>query len=351
MVARKRKPTIFIGSCGDEEPRQDMQKIVDLIKQCGCAEPRPWSRPGVLRMLELPGDGVLRNTEICDFGLFLLTPDDAVVRRSGRNPSAENKPRANVILELGIFLGSVGKERVFILAKGDRADDLMPTDFKGVIIEYYNTDGELRDKVNLIAAKINALKSCCPNHAQRIRVLEQLDSLTALYKSKSRTLTNSVGFLSATRIIRNAAHNYALARAMIKRGLDKGMLVYETTNSNNDESYEEYFLKRIVAQKRNGKGARLCRIFSGPVNEQIVIDFTTVAESTHEKWATPHELSGWPHDLLVNVPQQDDGGQPEALIGISATNENTWMALHTTSVEVVNYLAQTCEIAINAGNK
>ena len=62
------------------------------------------------------------------FAIILLTPDDM-----GKSKDADNyQPRArqNVILELGYFMGKLGRNRVCAFKLGDLE---IPTDFSGVI--------------------------------------------------------------------------------------------------------------------------------------------------------------------------------------------------------------------------
>ncbi|MCY3829138.1 MAG: nucleotide-binding protein [Rhodospirillaceae bacterium] len=63
------------------------------------------------------------------FAVVLLTPDDVGALAENRN---ELKPRArqNVILELGFFLGQLGRELVCPLVKGDVET---PSDYDGVV--------------------------------------------------------------------------------------------------------------------------------------------------------------------------------------------------------------------------
>lgn len=44
-----------------------------------------------------------------DFALLVLTPDDVLTTRGERHPS----PRDNVLFELGLFMGRLGRERAF----------------------------------------------------------------------------------------------------------------------------------------------------------------------------------------------------------------------------------------------
>lgn len=63
------------------------------------------------------------------FAVVLLTPDDF----GGSNAAPDaRRPRArqNVILELGFFIGKLGRERVCALYKGDVE---IPSDFSGIL--------------------------------------------------------------------------------------------------------------------------------------------------------------------------------------------------------------------------
>ncbi|MFN0096101.1 MAG: TIR domain-containing protein [Dehalococcoidia bacterium] len=63
------------------------------------------------------------------FAILIFTPDDIHVRSDGARPG----PRDNVLLELGLFLGRLGSERVFVVH--DRTKDLrIPTDLSGVTL-------------------------------------------------------------------------------------------------------------------------------------------------------------------------------------------------------------------------
>lgn len=61
------------------------------------------------------------------FSLVLMTPDD-IGSLSGENDSP--RARQNVIFELGFFIGSLGRERVRVLKKGEIE---IPSDYSGVV--------------------------------------------------------------------------------------------------------------------------------------------------------------------------------------------------------------------------
>jgi predicted nucleotide-binding protein len=70
-----------------------------------------------------------RNANKSAFAIILLTPDD--FGYSAKDGPDEAKPRArqNVVLELGYFIGKLGRERTCALYKGVAA----PSDFDGVV--------------------------------------------------------------------------------------------------------------------------------------------------------------------------------------------------------------------------
>jgi predicted nucleotide-binding protein len=63
------------------------------------------------------------------FAVVLLTPDD-VGARKGEENKLQNRARQNVLLELGYFLGKLGRSRVCALKRGDTE---VPSDFEGVV--------------------------------------------------------------------------------------------------------------------------------------------------------------------------------------------------------------------------
>jgi len=72
------------------------------------------------------------------FAIVLLTPDDEGFKK-GETP----KPRArqNVVLELGYFIGRLGRERVCALIRGNVE---IPSDFGGVVYEQFDESGGWR---------------------------------------------------------------------------------------------------------------------------------------------------------------------------------------------------------------
>ena len=76
-----------------------------------------------------------------------MTPDDEGCAR-GERPSP--RARQNVILELGYFIGRLGRDKVCALKKGDME---IPSDFMGVVWENMDQNGAWQQK---LARELNA---------------------------------------------------------------------------------------------------------------------------------------------------------------------------------------------------
>ncbi|MDE2911907.1 MAG: nucleotide-binding protein [Paracoccaceae bacterium] len=77
------------------------------------------------------------------FAEVLLTPDD-MGGHNDRQPELKPRTRQNVILELGFFLGKLGRQRVCPLVKGDKE---MPSDYDGVVYTRLDDAGTWKTKL------------------------------------------------------------------------------------------------------------------------------------------------------------------------------------------------------------
>ncbi len=79
-----------------------------------------------------------------DFAIFVFNPDDIVIMRGKKL----KKVRDNVLFELGLFIGKLGRDKVFIIAPQGNTPN-MPSDLMGVTIGKYESD---RSDANLQSA-------------------------------------------------------------------------------------------------------------------------------------------------------------------------------------------------------
>jgi len=80
-------------------------------------------------------DSLLKTLEGMDFGVFVFAPDDTVFIRGKENVAT----RDNVVLELGFYIGQLGRERSFIVLPREHEGHRIPTDLLGMTPTDYET--------------------------------------------------------------------------------------------------------------------------------------------------------------------------------------------------------------------
>jgi predicted nucleotide-binding protein len=132
----KPRPSVFVGSSAEG---LKIAKIVQVTLDHTC-QVTIWSQ-GVFGLGEGTLEALVRALGDFDFAILVMTPDDLVESRGTEKPA----PRDNVLLELGLFIGALGRQRTFALY--DRTANIkLPSDLAGVTIANYqpHDTGNLR---------------------------------------------------------------------------------------------------------------------------------------------------------------------------------------------------------------
>lgn len=133
------RPSVFIGS--SSEGRTVAQYIRQQLKED--AQVTIWYE-GVFGLGEGTLESLVNALDHFDFAVLVLTPDDLVRSRK----KVSQAPRDNVLLECGLFIGRLGRDRTFIVF--DSSEEIkIPSDLAGVTVASYNGS---RDDQNLMAA-------------------------------------------------------------------------------------------------------------------------------------------------------------------------------------------------------
>ena len=110
----------------------------------GSIEPTVWPQ-GVFQISKTTIESLMVAIEEFDAAVFVLAPDDVTKLRGVKVPTV----RDNVVFELGLFMGKLGRDRCFVVKPKDVDDLHLPTDLLGMTAARYNPNR--RDK-NLVAA-------------------------------------------------------------------------------------------------------------------------------------------------------------------------------------------------------
>lgn len=131
------KPRVFIGSSSTPDAL-NVAGAIQVELEYG-AEPKVWNQSvfgpsaGTLEALQ-------KATQSFDFAVLVFTPDDRLVSGDSERPTA----RDNVVFELGLFMGTFGRHRTFIVHPRDAALHL-PTDLAGITALTYDPNRSDRD--------------------------------------------------------------------------------------------------------------------------------------------------------------------------------------------------------------
>lgn len=117
------KPALFIDSSTESLP---VANVLQSQLQYD-ATTSLWNQ-GVFGISDYTLDRLLRATKEFDFAVFVFGADDMLELRGERYLVA----RDNVVLELGIFAGTLGRERTFMVLQRTVERVHLPSDLQGI---------------------------------------------------------------------------------------------------------------------------------------------------------------------------------------------------------------------------
>ena len=147
------RPLLFVGSSSEGiEYAKALQVNLDQVCQVVL-----WSQ-GVFGLGGGTLEALAEKIQSVDFGVLVVTPDDLVTSRN----STSAAPRDNVLLELGMCIGALGRHRSFLVH--DRSKKLkLPTDLAGITHATFmphddgNTSAAMGAACTLIETKVREL--------------------------------------------------------------------------------------------------------------------------------------------------------------------------------------------------
>jgi hypothetical protein len=117
----------------------------------------PWKDLGVFRLSEHTIESLERAANQSHFAVFVLGPDDVIQTDDG----GIYVPRDNVVFELGLFLGRIGRKRSYVL-RPEGINIRLPSDLSGVTWAQYYLPGTSMDDVREAARQIRSAMAAAP---------------------------------------------------------------------------------------------------------------------------------------------------------------------------------------------
>lgn len=142
-----RKTRVFIGSSVESLPIADA--IAENLEFD--AEVTIW-RNGTFNLSSNALDDLITKSKSVDFSIFIFSPDDLTIMRSREKYVV----RDNVVFELGLFIGAIGKNRCFIVKPRD-VELHFPSDLLGITptdFDANRSDDDLASSLNYSATQI-----------------------------------------------------------------------------------------------------------------------------------------------------------------------------------------------------
>ena len=132
-----------------------------------------------------------------DFAALILTPDDLVVSRD----SSCLAPRDNMMLELGLFMGRLGRSRTFMVASQDSRLRL-PSDLAGVTLVHFSPDRQDRNIRSALGPAATLIRQAIRDLGRSdTRELQRLSSATRDMENISGHAERLLRLLAKSRII------------------------------------------------------------------------------------------------------------------------------------------------------
>lgn len=166
------KPKIFIGSSKSgysiaEKVKMNLEHLGDCYL---------WQDPNVWEPNRSTFDNLLRMVSYFDFGVFVATADDLTLT----NDKLVIEPRDNVILEMALFLGAMGRDKSFLLVEEGIK---LPTDFNGIYMPRFDKKDD------------NTIAIACNEYANKIEEHYSLGHLS-LYPTTALAIGYYKNFIS-----------------------------------------------------------------------------------------------------------------------------------------------------------
>ncbi len=180
------KPKVFIGSSVESlKIANAIQSHLDYT-----CETTVW-KDGIFELSESTLESLEKALDNMEYGIFVFSDDDISKIRNEEKPTI----RDNVLFEFGLFMGRLGRKKVFFAVPESAKDLHLPTDLLGITkgVYFERDDENIYAGVNVFCEKVKkAIDSCSHNDYGLIKhgMFQEFanDISKALTKSKNVNL-------------------------------------------------------------------------------------------------------------------------------------------------------------------
>ncbi len=141
------KPKVFIGSSVEG---LDIANAIQSQLDYSC-ETTVW-KDGIFLLSKSALESLEKALDDVEYGIFVFSPDDLLKMRDIEKATI----RDNVLFEFGLFMGKLGRDKVFFVTPENCKDLHLPTDLLGTNSGVYfeRSDGNMRAAVNTFCQEV-----------------------------------------------------------------------------------------------------------------------------------------------------------------------------------------------------
>jgi len=186
------KPKVFLGSSTESKPLAEALQV-QLEPETEC---QVWHQ-GVFELSKSFLGNLTDKVDRFDFAVFIFAPDDVITRRGQEQLGA----RDNVIFEMGLFTGAIGRDRTFLLVPRDAPDLHLPSDLLGITAAEYDlarfrSEGRsalgsastlIKEKINRLGARQHAFFEKADIGPQEIEDCFRRTGLSYVYRAREES--------------------------------------------------------------------------------------------------------------------------------------------------------------------
>lgn len=144
------KPKLFVASSSEAI---DLANAIHENLMPDDVEVTVWNQ-GIFQLSQPAVDSLLEKLDRMDFGAFVFAPDDKVLIRGEES----NSTRDNVIFELGLFVGRLGRLQSFVFLPSDHQRFRLPSDLVGMMPAIYESDRSDKNPVSATAVACSQVR-------------------------------------------------------------------------------------------------------------------------------------------------------------------------------------------------
>lgn len=248
-------PKVFIGSSSESKAIAEELQMLLEPKTARC---QVWDQ-SIFELGKSVLEDLTAKLDDFDFAILVLAPDDALTIREQDKVA----PRDNVIFELGLFMGALGRERTIFVIPDDISGLRLPTDILGVTAATYSAQRFREEGGPALGRAATLIRKSVEREGPRRKSFatqlgDEIQDVEAFYEKTGLTyafLTRDEAIDKILTDIKTAKiHLKMYARVYISnlvKGASRFLDAVETAATNTGSSQTEFVVTQISTDYRD----------------------------------------------------------------------------------------------------